>query len=115
MIVNVNAEPPVVTAVGFKVVMADTGLPTIKFRSAELPPPGVGVNTENFNVFAATNSAAVKVTCSWVAELTVVARSAPLTRTMEFERKSVPVIVTMVCGLPIKTEFGLRFVSVGAG
>ena len=87
LIARVKVELPTMTDAGVNVVIVGIGLPTIKFNSSEVPPPGVGVSTESFRIVAFVRSAAVSVICNCVTDTKLVVRSAPLTLTMEFGLK----------------------------
>ena len=114
---NVMIKPEVLAkaVVEESVVSAGTGFPTVKLSSAEVPPPGVGVKTDNFKAPAVAKSVTVKVIPSCVAEVKVVARSAPLTRTTEFGRNLLPVNVNGVAGLFSKAEILSSEVKTGTG
>ena len=62
MAVRVNAAPPADAEVGDKLVSVGAGfvagLPMVKVVAAEVPPPGVGVNTVTAAVPEAAMSAA---------------------------------------------------------
>ena len=111
----VNPEPPAKVVVVANESSTGTGFPTVKLNSAEVPPPGVGVKTDNFKAPAVAKSARVNVMPSCVAEVNVVGRSAPLTRTTEFERKLLPVNVNGVAALLSNAENLSSEVKIGAG
>lgn len=115
LIVSVNAALPARTVAGLKFVSVGVGFPTVKVNSAELPPPGNGVNTDSFKVPAFAKSATVSVMPNCVTETNVVARSAPFTRTTEFGRNLLPFNVNAVAALPTSVEALSSEVKTGAG
>lgn len=112
---RVNAASPAKTVAGFRLVNEGAGLLMVNIASGESPPPGGGVFTESFKIAAVAKSATDNVVVSCVAEITFVARSAPLTFITELGRKPVPFTVKIVAALPTKTEFGVSVIEPGAG
>lgn len=104
LIVKVKAGSPVNTDAGLIVVRAGRGLPTVNANAEEVPPPGVGVKTKIDNVPAFAKSDAVNVTPNCDDDVKVVTRSVLFIRTIEFDRKRLPVKIIVVSALPTCAE-----------
>src|SRR5258708_5375492 len=102
-----GADPP-----GWKPLgrTAGAGSETVKVWPPEVPPPGAGVKTMTLKPPAAPTSLARIVAVSWVAERTLVARLAPLTRRTDEAAKLLPVAVSVKEPVPATVELGLIFV-----
>ena len=88
---------------------------TVNVSPAEVPPPGVGLNTVTCAVPADATSAADIDAVSCVAEPNVVVRFAPFHRTTEPATKFVPVTVSVNAAEPAVAEVGVMDDNVGAG
>jgi hypothetical protein len=88
---------------------------TVKFRAAEMPPPGAGVKTVTGTERAAAKSAAVSAIRSWVVLRTVVGRAAPFQRTTEVLPKPLPLTVTVKPEEPAIVLAGDRVLITGTG
>ena len=71
-----SAEPAVAFA-GVILVIAGTGLFTVKLSAAEVPPPGVGLVTVSFALVPFTKSLAGIVACRLEEETNVVVSAPP--------------------------------------
>src|SRR3989454_1016756 len=113
--VSVKAAPPAVALVGVSPVIVGMGLSTGNVCAAEVPPPGVGVNTVTCGVPAVAMSAAVIAAVSCVALMTVVVRVLPFQRTVEPLTKLAPFTVRVNASPPANPLPGVRLLTVGAG
>src|SRR6266404_29508 len=113
--VSVKAAPPTVALIGVSPVIVGMGLLTGNVCAAEVPPPGVGVNTVTCGVPAVAMSAAVMAAVSWVALTKVVVRVLPFQRTVEPLRKLAPFTVRVNASPPANALPGDRLLRVGAG
>src|SRR6267143_5645078 len=113
--VSVKAAPPTVALIGVSPVIVGMGLLTGNVCAAEVPPPGVGVNTVTCGVPAVAMSAAVMAAVSWVALTKVVVRVLPFQRTVEPLRKLAPFTVRVNASPPANALPGASPLSVGAG
>ena len=92
--VRVKLGPPAAVDVGLSELIDVTGLPIVKTRVPEVPPPAVGVWTETSAAPAVVMSDAGMDACNCVPETKVVPRSAPFHRTTELGTKFSPVTVS---------------------
>ena len=113
--VSVNAAPPAIAPAGLKLVAVGAGLLTEKVSAADVPPPGVGVNTVTGTLPAVAMSATVIAAVSCVELTNVVVRALPFQRTVEPLTKLLPFIVSVNAGPPAVTLVGDSALSVGAG
>jgi hypothetical protein len=113
--VSVKAVPPAIAPAGLKLVRVGAGLLTAKLSAAEVPPPGVGVNTVIGTLPAVAMSAAVIAAVSCVALTNVVARALPFQRTLAPLTKLVPFTVSVNAGPPALALAGDRLEIAGAG
>lgn len=81
--------------------------------AAEVPPPGVGLNTVTCAVPAIATSPAGIAARNWVLLTKVVGRLVPFQRTTEPLTKPLPVAVSVKAPLPARTLAGEIEVSVG--
>ena len=81
----------------------------------EVPPPGAGLKTVTYAVPAEAISVARIAAVAWVAETTVVVRSAPFHRTLEPETKPVPLTVRVNPAPPAVADEGESEVMEGVG
>jgi hypothetical protein len=88
---------------------------TVKLRTADVPPPGVGVNTVTGTEPWIARSAAVIVARSWLALTKVVVRLAPFQRTTDVAAKPLPFTVRMKPVLPAAALTGERLLTTGTG
>ena len=96
--------------------VSDTPGLTVNDSAPEVPPPGPGVTTVKLlGVPAVVRLAAVITAVSCVALTKVVASGTPFRLTTDPATKPVPVMVTVVAGLPAGAEFGPTLARVGAG
>jgi hypothetical protein len=86
-----------------------------KVIAADVPPPGVGLNTVTEALPAALISLAEIAAVSCVLLTNVVVRSAPFQRTFEEEMNEEPVTVSVKSGPPATALLGEREVKTGAG
>src|SRR4029077_12509041 len=96
-------------------VSVESELLTVRPTDPEIPPPGVGLETLMGNVPDTKTSAAVSCAVNWVALTNVVARSTPLSRTMEVLTKFVPLTVNTKAASPALLLLGERALTVGEG
>jgi hypothetical protein len=87
----------------------------VNVKGADIPPPGVGLDTVITAVPAALTSAAVIAARKVILETKVVARAVPFHCTVEDDTKFVPVTVNVKPGSPANAEFGFSETAVGAG
>ena len=113
--VSVNAPLPTAALLGEIEVAVGTGLLIVNVLAAEVPPPGVGLNTVTKAVPAVAMSAAVICAWSWVLLTNVVIRFVPFQRITDVMAKFDPVAVSVKAAPPATTLVGLIEVSVGAG
>lgn len=113
--VSVNAAPPAVVELGFKLVSVGKGLLMVKVAAVEVPPPGVGLLTVTLAVPAVAMSEAGIAAVNCVALTKVVVRALPFHCTVEPLMKFVPLTVNVNAAPPAVAEVGLMFVSVGTG
>jgi hypothetical protein len=96
-------------------VMIGGGSLIVNVKGADIPPPGVGLDTVITAVPAALTSAAVIAARKVILETKVVARAVPFHCTVEDDTKFVPVTVNVKLGSPANAEFGFSETAVGAG
>lgn len=113
--VKVKAALPAVALVGERLVMPGTGLFTVKFEAAEVPPPGAGFTTFTERVPAVATSLAVMLAVSCVALTKVVVRLLPFTCTTDVLTKLPPFTVKVKAAPPAVALAGERLVIVGDG
>ena len=115
--VSVNAAPPATAAAGPSDEMAGSGLSIVKFRAADVPPPGAGVVTVTIAIPAVATSAELIEPCRVVDETKVVVRVDPFHCTTEEEIKLDPFTVRVKAADPATAELGLRepFATDGLG
>jgi len=77
LIVMRRSGEPDVAFVGVMLVMAGTGLFTVKLTTAEVPPPGGGFSTVNLAVVPSAKSLAGIVACRLEEETNVVVSAVP--------------------------------------
>jgi hypothetical protein len=111
----VNAPLPTAAVLGEIEVAVGTGLLIVNVLAAEVPPPGVGLNTVTEAVPAVVMSAAVIWACSCVLLTNVVVRSLPFQRTTEVTAKFVPVAVSVKAAPPATALVGEIELRVGTG
>ena len=93
-----------------------TGVATmVNVCALDVPPPGLGFTTVTDAVPAVATREAGTAAVSCVEETNVVVREAPFQRTVEVERKFVPVTVKVNWGPPAVAQVGLIEVVVGSG
>ena len=88
---------------------------TVKVRGAEVPPPGVGLNTVTGTAPADAMLAFVTAAMSLVVETKVVVRSTPFHRTTDLVLKPVPLTVRTKSDPPWAVDVGVMLVVVGTG
>jgi hypothetical protein len=113
--VSVKPAPPATANVGPSDPSVGTGLLIEKLTAAEVPPPGVGMNTVTEALPTAAMSPAGTVAVRLVALTSVVASAAPFQSTTAPVTKLVPVTVSVKPALPSIAEVGKIDVSVGTG
>ena len=113
--VMVVSELPTNVKFGLMLVSVGTGLVTVKICGAEVPPPGPGVTTVIDAGPIVVRSAAGIKAVNVVPLTKVVASGVAPKSAVDVLRKSVPVSVMVVSGLPANAEFGLMLVRAGAG
>src|SRR5688500_20231058 len=96
-------------------VSTGTDAVTASGSTAEVPPPGAGLNTTTLNVPAPDTSSALSVVVSSVALTSRVARTPPETWMMEPALKPVPVTRTSRLSCPASADDGVIAVTTGAG
>jgi hypothetical protein len=109
------AELPAATLPGERLVIAGTGLFTVKVSLLEVPPPFGGVNTVTAKVPLIARLLAGMSACNWVALINVVVRSAPFQRTTELDTKLLPLMVKVRPEEPTSVLEELREEIAGAG
>jgi hypothetical protein len=113
--VSVNAAPPAVALEGERLVIAGSGLLTVKVAAAEVPPPGAGFVTVTLTVLGVAISVARIAAVNWVALTNVVAFAAPLKFTVAPLTKPVPVTVRVKAAPPAVALLGESEVMTGGG
>src|SRR5712691_10324116 len=108
--VRVKAGPPCSALLGESEESAGTGLTAVmvKATAAEVPPPGVGVNTVIGAEPAVVRSLAGMLAVSWVALTKVVVRVPPFHCTTEAGMKLEPVSVRVTGPAPCSALLGAR-------
>ena len=104
-------DPPLILSVGD----VDEGAVTVKFTLPDVPPPGAGVETEIASDPALATSLAGIAAVSVVADMNVVERGDPLTRTCDAATKPVPVTVRVNAGEPAGALVGEIDDTAGVG
>jgi hypothetical protein len=110
LIVNVNAEPPVVAAFGLRLVIVRAL--TVKTTPLEAPPPGFTTVTLAVPALAMRPAGTVAVNC--VALTNVVESSDPFHCTVELLTNPAPFTVSVNADPPVVAAFGLTLVMVRA-
>ena len=112
-----NAPLPIAAVLGEIELAVGTGLLIVNVLAADVPPPGVGVNTVTDAVPAVAMSAAVIWACSWPWLTKVVVRLLPFHRTTEVIAKLLlfEVAVRVKAAPPAVTLVGEIELRVGAG
>jgi hypothetical protein len=87
----------------------------VNVAAPEVPPPGDGLNTVTLTDSTAAMSAASICACTCVLEANVVGRALPFHRTMDDDRKFVPVTIKVNAAEATTPELGLSEVIVGTG
>ena len=87
----------------------------VKVCKADVPPPGVGLNTVTCTLPAAATSAAGMAAVSCVALTNVVVRSAPFQRTVEPVTKLAPLTVRVKAAAPVAAPVGASVAKAGTG
>ena len=77
LMVTLRSGEPTVAFAGLTLVMAGTGLFTVKLSAAEVPPPGAGFVTVSFAVVPFARSLAGMLACRLEDETKVVVSAAP--------------------------------------
>src|SRR5712691_7225924 len=115
--VRVKAGPPCSALLGEREERAGTGLRAVmvKATAAEVPPPGVGVNTVIGAEPAVVRSLAGILAVSWVALTKLVVRVPPFHRTTEAGTKPLPVTARVKAGPPCSALLGESEESAGTG
>jgi hypothetical protein len=113
--VSVKAPLPTAALLGDSELSVGTGLLMVNVLPAEVPPPGVGVNTVTEAVPAVAMSAAVICAWSWVLLTNVVARLLPFQRTTDVIAKFDPFAVRVKAAPPATLLVGAMELRVGAG
>ena len=103
-------DPPLILSVG-----GADGAVTVKLTVPEVPPPGVGVDTEIASEPALATSLAGIAAVSVVADMKVVVRGDPLTRTCDAATNPVPVTVRVKAGEPALVLVGEIPLTAGIG
>src|SRR5215470_7844141 len=115
---RVNCPPPARTGFGLSAVIAGVGFGggvTCRMAAADVPPPGVGVNTVMLAAPGLGMFAEVILAVNCVALPNVVGRLLPLIRTTDELTKPLPVTIRSKSGLPACTVVGLIIVMRGIG
>ncbi len=115
LIVNVCAPAPTVAALGERLLIAGTGLFTVKFTAFEVPPPGEGLTTVTETVPAVAMSPADIAAVNCVPLTNVLARALPFHCTVEPETKFVPLTVSVNADPPAMALEGEAEAKVGPG
>lgn len=110
-----NAPLPTAALLGEIELSVGTGLLMVNVLAADVPPPGVGLNTVTEAVPTVAMSAAVICAWSWVLLTNVVVRFVPFQRTTDVMAKFVPVAVSVKAALPAAALVGEIELRVGAG
>src|SRR5712691_8777609 len=115
--VRVKAGPPCSALLGEREERAGTGLRAVmvKATAAEVPPPGVGVNTVIGAEPAVVRSLGGMLAVSWVALTKVVVRVPPFHCTTEAGTKPLPVTARVKAGPPCSALLGESDPSAGTG
>src|SRR6266436_634172 len=113
--VSVNAAPPAVALDGASEVMVGSGLLTVKFVGADVPPPGAAFVTVTGKVPPAAMSAAAIAAVTCVALTNAVVFAAPLKFTTAPLTKPVPLTVSVNGAPPAVALAGDSDVMAGAG
>jgi len=113
--VRVMALLPIPALVGLILLRTGVGLSIVKVWAADVPPPGVGVETVTEAVPALLRSLAGTTAVSCVLLTYVVDRAAPFQFTVELLRKFVPVTVSGKASLPARALVGLILLRTGFG
>jgi hypothetical protein len=113
--VSVNAPLPTAAVLGEIELSVGAGLLIVNVFAAEVPPPGVGLNTVTEAVPAVAMSAAAIWACSCVLLTKVVVRLLPFQRTTDVMAKFVPVAVSVNAAPPAVALVGEIELSVGTG
>jgi hypothetical protein len=115
--VSVVAALPETALAGDRLLSTGTGevATTVNVRTADVPPPGAGVNTVTETARAVARSAVLRAMRSCVALTTVVVRVTPFQRTTEVATKLLPFTVSVDAALPAITLAGDRLLSTGVG
>ena len=118
MTVSVKAAAPALTLEGASEVIVGAGVPAltiVKVWAADVPPPGVGLNTVTARLPALARSAVLIVASSSEGDTYVVARFAPSQRTIESVVKPLPQTTRVSPLSPAFACVGERAAVVGAG
>ena len=110
-----NAPLPIAALLGEIELNVGAGLVIVNVLPAEVPPPGVGLNTLTEAVPAEAMSAAEICACSWVLLTNVVVRSLPFQRMTDDATKLLPVAVRVKAPLPAAALLGVMELNFGAG
>jgi hypothetical protein len=115
--VSVNATPPAVVLVGLIELSVGAGFVAVMLNvfAADVPPPGVGVNTVTEALPVAAMSLARIWAWSLVLLTNVVVRLLPFQRTTDEATKFVPVAVSVNAPLPTAAVVGRIELRVGTG
>ncbi len=115
--VKVNAAPPAVALVGDNELIVGTGFEAVIVKAAfpEVPPPGVGLNTDTCAVPAVAISAAVIAACNCVVLTNVVVRFDPFQFTTAPLTNPAPFTVSVNAAPPAIALAGESELIVGTG
>jgi hypothetical protein len=113
--VSVNAAVPAVALAGERVMIAGTGLFTLKVAADDVPPPGAGLVTVTLNVPDVARSAARIAAVTCVPLTNVVARGEKLKFTTEVDTKPVPFTASVNAAPPSTAFNGEIVVIAGTG
>jgi len=113
--VKVKPAPPAAADEGKIEATVGAGVSTAKESSAEVPPPGPGVNTEMAAFCPVAISTGVMVVESWVALAYVVVRLLPFHWITDEVRKALPLTVSVNAVPPALAEEGETEVTAGTG
>jgi hypothetical protein len=111
----VKLVPPATAELGLSNVMIGGGCLIVNVKGAEVPPPGVGLNTVTAAVPTALTSAAVIAARKAVWDTKVVVRAAPFHCTVDADMKFDPVTINVNAGSPANAELGIKDPITGAG